>query len=191
MLGLHYETPATWARNALAKPGELLLDHYFCELKAAAMAQRTLRLYGPKFPKLKPLMRELAAEEALHADQVKEFLRQYPHEEPKRGGDKYAQELRRAANLSGNGSLLDLLLVCSLIEARSAERFKLLADEAHGGTLGNFYADLYAAEVNHYKLFVQLAADHCGPERATQRLEELRAAEAAIIKSLPEGARIH
>ena len=38
MLGLRYDTPEGWASRALEEPGALLLDHLFCEQKAAAMA---------------------------------------------------------------------------------------------------------------------------------------------------------
>ena len=46
--------------------------------------------------------------------------------------DEYVAELRKAANVSGKqtpeASLIDRLLVAALIEARSCERFRLLAD---------------------------------------------------------------
>ena len=86
---------------------------------------------------------------------------------------------------------MDQLLVCSLIEARSAERFRLLADAANGTTLGSFYSDLYASEVGHYVLFVKLSAEQFGTEPTLKRLEFLRKGEANIISALPHGPRIH
>ncbi|MBI3831259.1 MAG: tRNA-(ms[2]io[6]A)-hydroxylase [Planctomycetes bacterium] len=192
MLGLHSLTPKNWAEQALARPEHLLLDHYFCELKAAAMAQRTLKLYGKKYPVLKKLMIELAAEEMTHAEQCQRLLANHARVQPERGGNPYAQGLRKLAHASGGtGDFLDMLLLCSLIEARSAERFKLLADTAHGTELGRFYEDLFASEVNHYVLFVGLGADYFGEQRTLARLEELRAGEAALIRSLPGGPRMH
>lgn len=192
MLGLHYRTPQAWAQQALAQPEHLLLDHYFCELKAAAMARRTLKLYGSKHPVLKKLMTELAAEEMTHADQCQALMRQYPRVEPARGGSPYAQGLRKLVHAQGgSGGFLDMLLVCSLIEARSAERFRILADTARGSELGNFYADLYASEVNHYNLFVNLGVDFCGEAATLARLEALRAGEADLIRDLPGGPRMH
>ncbi|MCW8130892.1 MAG: hypothetical protein KIS92_11115 [Planctomycetota bacterium] len=192
MLGLHYLTAKDWADQALAQPGHLLLDHYFCELKAAAMARRTLKLYGAKYPVLKSLMNELAAEEMDHAEQCQALMKNYPAVTPERGGSPYAQGLRKLAHAQGGtGGFLDMLLLCSLIEARSAERFKLLADTAQGGELGSFYADLYASEVNHYLLFVGLGTDFFGEDRTLARLEELRAGEAALVRSLPGGPKMH
>src|SRR5438477_4023762 len=132
LLGLHYETPAAWADRVLAEPGALLLDHLFCERKAAAMALHTLRVHGQRFPVLKKLMPELADEEYQHADQVERILKDYPSAPPPQGGSQYAQGLRQLTHVRGRDTFLDMLLVCGVIEARSAERFRLLADRARG-----------------------------------------------------------
>ncbi|MCZ7647503.1 MAG: hypothetical protein M5U26_19975 [Planctomycetota bacterium] len=192
MLGLHYRTPRAWARQVLSDPPQFLLDHYFCELKAAAMARRTLRIHGKRRPGLKPLLNALADEELEHAAQVERLIKEkYPWPKAPKGGNAYAQGLRRLASLEGHGSFLDMLLVCSLIEARSAERFRLLADELRGQALGGFYEDLYASEVNHYTLFVRLGVDFFGEEQALRRLEELRIGEANLIRGLPALPRMH
>lgn len=191
LLGLHHRTPPDWAAQALADPARLLLDHYFCECKAAATARLLLRRHGGKHPPLAKLMTDLAAEEMGHADQVLRFLKDYPRPAPEKGGNRYAQALRDLCRDPEGENFLDLLIVCSLIEARSAERFRLLADCAHGSTLGRFYADLYAAEVNHFVLFVKLAHEIHGGERAEQRLREMRQAEARIVLALPWGSRVH
>jgi tRNA-(ms[2]io[6]A)-hydroxylase len=190
-LGLHYATPPAWADRVLADPGPLLLDHLFAEKKAAAMALHTLKVHGPRFPILKGLMNALAAEELEHADRVERILKDYPPQLPQKGGNRYAKELRKLWQVQGRDNFLDMLLVCGLIEARSAERFRLLADCARGTSLGTFYEDLFASEVNHYVLFSGLGADFFGEELMTQRLEEMRAVEAQLIQALPPGPRIH
>jgi len=191
MLGLHDLTPPAWAQDVLKEPERLLLDHLFCEYKAAAMARRTLKLHGAKYPILKKLMSELAEEELRHAAQCEQLLANMKRPEPQHGGNPYVQGLRQLAARTGHGSFLDTLLVNSLIEARSAERFKLLADTARGTELGRFYEDLFASEVNHYVLFVALSADFFGEEKTLTRLEDLRAGEAALLRSLPAGPRMH
>jgi len=191
MLGLHYETPAAWAQLALQNPSELMLDHLFCERKAAAMAMHTIRVNGPRFPKLKQLMKNLADEEFEHAGRCEKFLAEMKRPPQTRGGNVYALQLRKLWDVRGRDQFLDMLLVSSLIEARSAERFKLLADAARGNELGNFYSDLYASEVNHYRLFVSLGVEIYGEEMTLKRLEEMRAVEAQIIQTLPNGSRIH
>ena len=190
MLGLRYDTPEGWASRALEEPGALLLDHLFCEQKAAAMAMAIARRHGEGKPSLVKLMEELAAEEEEHFDQVEKLLEDYPPATQPRGGNPYAIGLR-FIHKDGRASFLDKLLVCSLIEARSAERFQLLAKELRGSTLGNFYEDLYASEVGHYRLFVELGVDHAGEDRTLERLEELREFEGRLIASLPPGPQIH
>ena len=191
MLGLLYQTPDDWAARVLSEPADLLLDHLFCERKAAAMALHTLRCHGARFPVLKKLMPPLAAEEIEHAEQVERLLKDYPRPMPRKGGNLYAQGLRKLWHASGRDTFLDMLLVCSLIEARSAERFRHLADHARGTPLGHFYEDLYASEVNHYTLFVGLGIDFYGEDAANARLNEMRITEAELIRSMPEGPRIH
>ncbi|HLX64967.1 MAG TPA: tRNA isopentenyl-2-thiomethyl-A-37 hydroxylase MiaE [Planctomycetota bacterium] len=191
ILGLHYVTPPEWAQRVLSEPGPLLLDHLFAEKKAAAMALHTLKVHGKRFPVLKKLMTDLANEEFEHAERVEKLLKNYPKPEPQKGGNRYAQELRKLWQVRGRDNFLDMLLVCGLIEARSAERFRLLADTARGTELGNFYEDLYASEVNHYRLFSQLGADFFGEGLMHTRLEEMRAVEARVIQALPPGPRIH
>ena len=192
MLGLLYETPASWADQALAKPAELMLDHLFCERKAAAMALHTLRAHGKRFPKLMQLMQDLAAEEFEHAELCEKFLKEMSQKPAvQMGGNIYAQGLRKLWQVKGRDNFLDMLLVCSLIEARSAERFKLLADCAKSSTFGNFYSDLYASEVGHYNLFISLGVDFYGEDLTQKRLHEMRVAEAQLVQALPIGPRIH
>jgi len=116
--------------------------------------------------------------------------------------DAYAAALRRASHElprgQGDGaSLVDRLLVGALIEARSCERFKLLAeatapregrvDRAEEHALWN---ELLAAEARHYRTFVDLATRAAGGDRARveARLEALAQAEAAIVQGLARGA---
>ena len=49
MLGLRYDTPEGWASRALEEPGALLLDHLFCEQKAAAMAMPRMVAIWPRW----------------------------------------------------------------------------------------------------------------------------------------------
>ena len=87
----------------------------------------------------------------------------------------------------------------ALIEARSCERFKLLAEalgragETH---LGAFYTELLAAEARHYRELVDLAVlvASTGPEPqptrsdVLARLDVLAEREGAIVRDLSRGA---
>jgi tRNA-(ms[2]io[6]A)-hydroxylase len=190
MLCLTYDTPAEWADRALADLPMLLSDHHALEIKAALMAEAVVRKWGDRFPKLAPLMAALSAEERGHADLVAGFLDRHGRPADPRRGNPYVQALRRRIAADGAG-LLDLLLVNSLIEARSSERFRLLARAARGSELGRFYEDLYASEVGHYVLFTDLAADLFGEDRMKHRLAVLADFEGQVVRGLETGARIH
>ena len=108
-------------------------------------------------------------------------------------------ELRKAANVSGKqtpeASLIDRLLVASLIEARSCERFRLLADAlaARGDALADFYEDLFACEARHYTTLVDLAIEAAGGDEAgvRGRLAALARQEGVIAARLGVRASIH
>jgi tRNA-(ms[2]io[6]A)-hydroxylase len=112
--------------------------------------------------------------------------------------DAYASELRSAAARTGArtpvASLGDRLLVGALIEARSCERFRLLADAlaARGHELLPLYEELFASEARHYKMLVDLAGEVLGDERAARaRLAELARAEGELSARLGTGPAVH
>ena len=86
--------------------------------------------------------------------------------------------------------LLDRLLVSALIEARSCERFKLLADGLNNERLSEFYRALMAAEARHFQLFSGLAESIFGAEART-RLRVLAEREAEVAEQLPLGPQVH
>ena len=102
---------------------------------------------------------------------------------------------------------MDRLLICSLIEARSCERLRLLAEalaEAEAPAdreLAPMYDELWRCEAGHHTLFCDLAArqlERRGARSSDEarrevkaRLAELAEAEAAIVAELPVLPRIH
>jgi tRNA-(ms[2]io[6]A)-hydroxylase len=103
------------------------------------------------------------------------------HENP------YAKALRDLVRKGGAGEVLDRLYVSALIEARSCERFGVLAEVADE-ELAKFYAALYGSELGHYKVFLKLAAKIGGDEH---RWREMLAAETQILAAQDPGPRIH
>src|SRR3954463_10826444 len=130
-LPLRYTTPADWAVAVLARPLDLLNDHAHLEKKAAANALELLN----RWPEPRPPENWVAAMTAVARDEV-EHLAFVCRLLARRGGrltkqhsNPYAADLRRLVRQgTGPAELVDRLLVSSLIEARSCERFRLLAD---------------------------------------------------------------
>jgi tRNA-(ms[2]io[6]A)-hydroxylase len=198
MLGLRHDTDPGWARLAVEQLDALLVDHAHCELKAASNA---LSLAGrsPGFPSVARALVDLAEEEIRHYRQVVDELDRRGTVLGKPPVDVYAAELLRRALASTRArsaadSLSDRLLVGALIEARSCERFRLLADElvAQGrAELAAFYEQLFAAEARHYRTFVDLAIEVRGEQAARARLAELASIEAEVAQTTGGGASIH
>lgn len=199
MFCLTHGTDPRWAERALENLDAVLVDHAHCELKAATNAL-SLAARSPGHPAVARALVALAEEEVAHLARVMDEL-------GKRGlslgppqADDYAAALRKLATASSKkrgpeDALVDRLLVGALIEARSCERFRLLADAlaARGDTeLAAFYEELFASEARHYRAFVELAEGVLGDERAArERLAVIAEAEGHLAATLGHHASIH
>jgi tRNA-(ms[2]io[6]A)-hydroxylase len=191
MLCLKVPTDRAWAAIAMSDVDAVLVDHAQCELKAASNAL-SLAARHPGDTELVFALTDLAREEIDHFQRVVTALtaRGVACEAPTE--DRYAAELRRAVAALAHDStfspLVDRLLVCALIEARSCERFKLLAEAAgaKGDAIATLWKDLLASEAQHYTTFVDLAVRAAGGNRAltVERLDRLADVEGAIVSAL-------
>jgi len=191
-LPLHGPTAPEWVAVAAADLDALLIDHAHCELKAAANAMAMAGRCAERTALVRDLT-ALAREELRHFDQVHALVRERGRTLTRPEPDRYVKELEQRTRRGGSavGALLDQLLRCGFIEARSCERFRLLAGAALPAPLGDFYAELAAAEARHHVLFFEHAARAAGSPAAAARAAEIAAVEAAIMRALPPAARIH
>ncbi|MEM9863548.1 MAG: tRNA isopentenyl-2-thiomethyl-A-37 hydroxylase MiaE [Myxococcota bacterium] len=192
MLHLLEPTPASWAPAAAADLRGLLLDHAHCELKAASSALALVGRFGSDAPVLIEPLAELAREETAHFRQVHSKIEARGAQLGKPTPDEYVGALMKAARQDEPKQpiLLARLVVSALIEARSCERFKLLAGELGEGELGDFYRGLMAAEARHFRLFCDLAEAVFGAE-GRRRLRVLAEREASVAAQLPLGPTVH
>ena len=154
-------TPMSWVEQACANPELLLVDHANCEKKAASTALSLMFAYAEDLYLTDRLSR-LAREELRHYEQVAKLMRSLKVVPQRLAPGRYAQELRRAVSRSEPQRELDLMICGAFIEARSCERFALLAPVAPA-PLGRLFETLHAAEARHQGLYLDLA------ERAAQR----------------------
>jgi tRNA-(ms[2]io[6]A)-hydroxylase len=199
MLCLRVPTDRAWAAAAMRDVDAVLVDHAHCEMKAASNAL-SLASRPSGDPELVLALTDLAREEIDHFRRVFSVLVARGVTLGPPPVDVYAAELRRASNAAPRDltlpPLVDRLLVGALIEARSCERFKLLAAAAaEAGDCGELHAlwtDLLAAEARHYATFLDLAVRAAGGRRelVSARLEQLAQLEGAIVAALAaaEGA---
>jgi tRNA 2-(methylsulfanyl)-N6-isopentenyladenosine37 hydroxylase len=183
-------TAPAWTERALAGLDELLVDHAHCEKKAAGTALNLIFRYPRQAALLDPLSK-LAREELVHFEQVLALLRGRGVAFVPQKPAPYAGELRATNRAQDPGRLVDVLLCCALIEARSCERFALLAAAVPDAELRDFYAGLHAAESRHQRVYVELAGAFAPPDALHARHRELAAREAAILAQTPLCARMH
>jgi tRNA-(ms[2]io[6]A)-hydroxylase len=81
--------------------------------------------------------------------------------------------------------------VDGLIEARSQERMALLAVHSPDPELRELYADLLASEARHFGLYWLLAERDHPRAAVVERLQELAAAEAALLATPWREPRFH
>lgn len=143
----------------------------------------------PEDRSLSQALSRVAREELRHFEQVQRamdtlgivFVRQRP--------GRYAQELRRALRTGEPDRKLDLLLAGALIEARSCERFTLLAPRL-AAVPGRLYAALGHAEARHLTLYLELA-QRAAPSAWRERLGALAACEAELATAPDPILRFH
>lgn len=193
MFCLKARTDGRWAIRAIRELDALLVDHAHCEMKAASNAL-SLAMRHCDDAVIVHALTDLAREEIDHFQLVLALLTARGVALTSPSVDAYAADLREAARglpRDGAGTpLVDRLLVGALIEARSCERFRLLAEaiEVAGGdeTAAALWRRLFASEAGHYRTFVDLAIRAAGDRRAAvvRRLEHLADLEGAIVESL-------
>jgi tRNA-(ms[2]io[6]A)-hydroxylase len=186
-------TPMAWAEHAAREWRTLLVDHANCEKKAASTALALMFAYPEDRP-LSMAMARLAREELRHFEQVQKLMQQLGVPMTRLAPGRYAGGLRKHLATAEPQRKIDLLLSGALIEARSCERFVVLAPLLRE-PLAEFYAGLAESERRHAGLYLDLARAALGPdgdEAAMQaRLEELAAVEAALVTSPDTQFRFH
>lgn len=183
-------TPAEWVLAAVAQTERLLIDHAWCEHKAASTALSLIaKLPGDRV--LVSSMTHLGAEELSHFDRIAGLLaaRGIPLEPV--DSDHYVKDLLALGRRHGPEHVVDRLLILSLVEARSCERFTLLAEAHPDPELRALYRELSFSEAGHHSMFVSLACRFGPKDEVLKRLDALAEAEADIMRGQPVQPRMH
>ena len=184
-------TPTAWLEAALSDLDTLLLDHAACELKAASTALATLRRY-PEHPALVQRMSKLAREELRHFEQVCTVLRRRGLEYQPVSASGYARGLRHSMAEEEPGRLADLLISGAFIEARSCERFALVAGSLTAEPeVADLYEGLLASEARHFQVYLDLAEEIFSRSQINPRIVDLRRVENQLILEPVSEVRFH
>ena len=186
ILKLKLNTDPRWVDIASKNIEDILVDHAWCEQKAASTGISMI-IHYPEKTRLVAELTLLVAEEWSHFERVLQELRKrgYALGRPRR--DDYVIQLLAHVRKGGarERQLMDQLLVSALIEARSCERFKLLWKNITDPDLAKFYYELMVSEAGHFVSYVDLAKEYCDPQVVSERLQELLKIEGEIVINLP------
>jgi len=193
MLRLKLPTDPRWVNLAEKSIEEILVDHAFCEQKAATSCISLIVTYSylrPIVESVTPIVRE----EWDHFSLVLEELHKRGFELGKPRKDEYVSHLLSFQKKGHKTEivLVDKLLTNALIEARSCERFRLLSEGIKDSYLKKFYYNFMISEAGHYKLFMDLAKLYNTDEYVKERWNQFLIFEKEIMKKIDlRGDRMH
>ena len=192
MLGLKLPTDPRWVNIAEKNIEDILIDHAYCEQKAASTAI-SLIVSFPEYEDLVTKMTELAQEEMSHFKMVHDLIKSRGIEMGRDRKDLYVIELLKFFPKGGSrtNQMVHRLLYAALIEARSCERFRLLSENLKDDSLRKFYRKLMISEANHYTMFLKLARQYGNEDEVNSKWSSLLDYEAQIMKSLSQHESIH
>ena len=193
ILGLQLPTDPRWVNLAEKSLADILTDHAYCEQKAAISCISLIQHYS-EMEKLVTELSPIVTEEWGHFRMVLAELHKRDLKLGRQRKDEYVNELLKFEIKGGSGEdrLLDKLLICALIEARSCERFKRLSEGLNDEYLRNFYRRFMESEAGHYALFIELAETYISKEKARARWRQWLQYEGDIMQQLSvRGDRMH
>ena len=143
MLHLQSESTTSWLRQVDQHLDEILIDHAHCERKAASIAMNLMSAYTENRQLCREMTR-IVQEELEHFELVLCILEERGIVFRRLASGPYGRSLNKLIRSSEPDRAVDRLLVASLIEARSCERFSLLAKHLRDrdALLADFYAGL-------------------------------------------------
>jgi tRNA-(ms[2]io[6]A)-hydroxylase len=193
MLHLKLPTDPRWVGIAEMQIEEILVDHAYCEQKAASSCISLILRFND-LDELVDTLTPIVAEEWGHFERVMGQIRKRGMKFGFPRKDEYVVRLNEFVKKGGNRmqQLTEQLLLNALVEARSCERFKLLSMHINDTELQKFYYELMISEAGHYVTFIELARKYQDPELVNQRWQEWLKYEAEVLSELGvRGDRMH
>jgi tRNA-(ms[2]io[6]A)-hydroxylase len=193
ILGLRLPTDPRWVNLATLSLEDILTDHAYCEQKAATSCISLIQHY-PHLDKLVQGLAPIVTEEWGHFRMVLAEIRKRKLNLGRQRKDEYVNTLLKHEIKGGSreDQLLDKLLICALIEARSCERFRILSEGLQDNYLRKFYRHFMESEAGHYTLFIALANEYIPKEKVKKRWDQWLQTEAEIMRQLAvRGDRMH
>ena len=181
MLMFRAKIPDDWTAKVLANLPAVLVDHAHLERKAATSALN-LEKHRALYDRVDEL-NAIAIEELQHFQLVLDILKKrgIPFSQPYNSA--WIKGLMRSVRNGRQEQVIDHLICAALIEARSCEKFQLLARElaSRDAELAKFYASLVESEGNHYATYL-LMARAIDESETNRRLDEYLDLDATLMR---------
>lgn len=190
MLHLQSTTSDRWLQQVDSALPDILIDHAHCEKKAAGTALNLIFAYVEDIE----LCREMTLivnEELEHFHMVLALLEKRGIKFRRLKPSSYGRRLNDLVRTGEPHRAVDRLLVAGLIEARSCERFHVLAEHVDDPELAEFYHSLFESEARHHTTYTRLAKHFASDEEVVARLDQLAAAEAEVLERGDDFPRMH
>ncbi len=181
-------TPDEWVAAAVNDLETILMDHAANEMKAAQSAM-TLISRNPSKIDLLNKMSRLAREELVHFEQVLKIMKKRGMAYRPIKASRYAGSLTKYMRKQQDEILVDTLIIGSIIEARSCERFAKLAPHLDE-ELHKFYLSLLKSESRHFQDYLTLAQQY-SKDPIEERVQLFLEAEKETILSPDPLFRFH
>lgn len=195
MLGLKMATDPRWVNIVERNIEEILVDHAFCEQKAASNAISVIIQY-PHYSDLVQAMIAICQEEMEHFDLVHQKLLERGLKLGFDRKDPYVNDLgeflrRNKTNSTLDGMFVNKMLFAAMIEARSCERFKILSEELEDEDLRSFYRSLMESEARHYTTFLNFARKYGNGIDVDKNWKEFLEFEAGLMEKYGKKETMH
>jgi tRNA 2-(methylsulfanyl)-N6-isopentenyladenosine37 hydroxylase len=192
MLHLRLPTDPRWVRLVEEDLHAAMVDHAWCEHKAASNAM-SIMVRFPEDIALVQVLAGIAREELEHFAQVVERIHARGWQLTPERKDHYVNDLLGFARKDGAriDRLVDRLLFSAMIEARSCERFKVLQQHVQDKDLASFYHHLMESEAGHYATFIALARSAAPRMDVDARWRAFLDYEALVVGNYGKQATIH
>jgi len=195
MLGLKMATDPRWVNIVERNIEEILVDHAYCEQKAASNAISMIVHY-PQYTDLVQAMTAICQEEMEHFNMVHEKILERGLKLGFERKDPYVNDLatylkKHKNDGSKEGHFVNQMLFAAMIEARSCERFKILSEEINDEDLRQIYRSLMESEARHYTTFIQFARKYGKGIDVDKRWQDFLEFEASLMEKYGKSETMH
>ena len=187
---LHIPTPARWALQLESHLDKILLDHTHWEKESARMCLNLLLAYCDN-EELSKAMSSMINDKLNRFQTNRELLKTLGIKFQRIQPTGYNRRLKELIINKEPQRVVDRLLVTALADARSNERFSVIANSCEDPKVAKYYKSLVDQNRENYVTYIDLASGYIDEGHVFERLDELANYEATLISDDGAKPRFH